>query len=128
MKINKRKVGLRHPWVKLLAQIMLLWCSTAQATVSIGAGQAAQNVATNLGGVGFMLWMASIALGFGFAIWGLVKVGTAHRSREPATGGWMLVLFGALLVAAPTVVAMTQTTVFGSSSSTSALAQLKIGG
>lgn len=110
----------------LTVESAMLWASAAEAATSIGIGQAGHNLGNQASGLAFMLWMAALLIGFGLVVGGIIKIATAHNNREPAHVGWIMVGFGALLIAVPSVIAMVQMSVFGTSTSGTALGKLGI--
>jgi len=123
---------MKHQYGRLMAammvQLLMLWASNAWAVTSIGLGQAGKNAGNQVKGLSFMLWMAALLIGFGLVVFGIVKFATNRNNKEPTTVPLLMILGGALLVAVPSVIAMMQVSVFGSSSAGSAMSSLGIGG
>lgn len=112
----------------LMAQLLVLWASNAWAATSIGLGQAGKNAGSQVKGLSFMLWMAALLIGFGLVVFGIVKFATNRNNKESMAVPLLMIFGGALLVAVPSVIAMTQVSVFGSSSAGTAMSSLGIGG
>ena len=115
----------RAAYLIFFYMIAQFWTLPAMAQLTIG--QMGQNGAKNVHGVGFLVWMVGLLVGFALVIAGIVKLAHHRNSKEGLMTPILLILCGALACASPKIVGMVQSSFLGSSSAQTTMSQLNVG-